>query len=783
MKHFWTTILAIVSLGGSAATADTVDFNTPGDFGSSSLTSTYFNFTGTSPWFSEAAGIGASGSRGLQLNASGNDVAMTYKLGAGLDFSGVGATFQSSILLYKSNAITNSTSRLFDLGAAASPTDSLLAGLHAGVRVRSTSTSGISLQFRNNNADVGTASSVSLTTGRFYRLSFSMTNLDAANIQMSASIDDYGASGASLVSSNLLTLGGSYLNPSMTSDPSIYTGIRARNENSSNAISRLDNLSFSGTTGAPPIVRTFSHPGLLNNAAEVAHYAQRANANDGLWSAGYQKVISGVDNTGASFVNHVPQPVAQYTAAVHWSQPGIARNLLDDGRAAYANVLAFQTNRNPAHAAKARQILSAWATTMTTVVNSANQPISAVDSRQDYMLYTSYSWPAMIWTAEALRGDPASGWTNADDVAFTSFVKNVVRPAAEHSNNNLSNNWASWRVAYKMSDAIYTNDTARFNQAIAEYRAQVDNYIGASLQGEMDRDLWHSQMGLAPLLLVAEMALKQGVDLYSHRNNRLLRAIEYQTPFFMGDYTNWPLVDAPDPLVQSDGSTIWNMYEMAYNHYHNRLGLNTPNIASMLGQSNVLVVPNPGAGRPYRAEDFFRTGYGTLTHAGDPVKFAVLQGFDMDQAATGFQATGNGTVAKVSDPLPGQSGNGVLKFTRTTGTLSASQQMTLDELFSLWFDWRFAEAGSVVLMLDGQVLDTINAPAVGAGLSAFDQYRQDFALADYGLLPGTYALDFQFVSGQTFWLDNVIVTTASIPEPITLPLLGAIGIALMRRRV
>lgn len=773
-RHVVAAFVTSVAAAVPTFAAD-ITFDTPGDYGTpASPTQFSFSTTSGSTWYAEANGVGVGGTRGLGLMPTGSDISSNYVgTGSVFDFSAFGSVMETSLMFKKVTAGNpNATSRIFDLGVLPASNVFLNGGSHAGVRFRSLSgqPNGIDIRFRNNNADAGTASAATLVSGNFYKLTFRLTNVDGYNLNFQSWIDDYGTTGLSLVSATpLVSIAGLFANSTLAADASVYGGFRVRNENNANAVSALDNFSVNGVTGTsyrPP--RTFTHPGLLNNAGEIAHFAAQAEAGVGLWSQGYQKVATGVNDAGVAFINHTPQPATAYTAAVHWSQPGIARSLLDDARAAYANALIWKVTDNAAHAGKARETINAWTGTMTTILNSAGNPMTAADSRQDYMLYTSYSWPAMIWTAELLRSDTSSGWTASDDTVFKGFLTNIVRPAVEHSSNNLNNNWASWRIAYKVSDAAYTEDTVRFEQAMQEWRTHVSSYIGANLYGEMQRDLWHSQMGLAGILSAAEVALKQGVDLYSYNNNQLLRCLEYQIPFYLGDYTNWPFSTAVVPGVQVDGATLWNIYEMAYNHYHNRLGLPTPNLEAMLNALAVKPIPNPPAdGRPYRAEDFFRTGYGTLTHAGDGTTYAVLAGFDptFTLAQQHLAATGTGSVTLVTDPTPGQSSNGVLKLTIDAAqTAGVARTFNFEEKLDVSFDYRFNADGELVITLNGNVIASIDAPADGLGRDFFQQYRESFLLSALGLAPGNhvFAVELRGTAASELWLDNLFVTSTFV---------------------
>jgi len=114
----------------------------------------------------------------------------------------------------------------------------------------------------------------------------------------------------------------------------------------------------------------------------------------------------------------------------------------------------------------------------------------------------------------------------------------------------------------------------------------VANYIDATTGQiqESGRDQGHSQLGLGALTTVCEEAWKQGDDLYSALDNRLLKGFEYVARYNLGDdnvpfktwhditgkYSNWTMIS-----TQNRGKFM-PIYEMVYHHYVDRKGLSMP---------------------------------------------------------------------------------------------------------------------------------------------------------------------------------------------------------------
>jgi hypothetical protein len=365
-----------------------------------------------------------------------------------------------------------------------------------------------------------------------------------------------------------------------------------------------------------PLHRLFVHPGLLTGAAEVAHVRRAARQAGTPEHAAFVALQQLRDLAGRPMVEHEPRPHARWTAVPHHGQPGPARDLLDDAHATYANALLWLVTGDASHAASASRTIDAWATTLTAIVDDAGQADHWLNTRQDYQLFTSYAWPAVIWAAELLRAEAASGFDAAAQARFAAMLRNVVRPAAVHPANPFPNNWRSWRTLFQITCAVYLDDAHQFEVSLHEWRAHAFDYLGRNLHGELKRDLWHAQMGVVPLLAAAEVAWKHGVDLYGFAGRLLLRAAEYQVPFYLGDLRDWPFRAPPKPDAQGDAATIWNGFELAYNHYSRRLGLPTPQLDRLFSATNLKVAPTPPpGGRAYRPEQFNRVGYGTLTHS------------------------------------------------------------------------------------------------------------------------------------------------------------------------
>jgi hypothetical protein len=235
---------------------------------------------------------------------------------------------------------------------------------------------------------------------------------------------------------------------------------------------------------------------------------------------------------------------------------------------------------NKEYAKKAHDILIAWATTQT-----------AFTGRESMLDLGDYAY-MFVGGADILRGT-WDGWTEADTATVKAYFSNVLIPASNPYGENMfgaANKGALALNALGLM-AIFNDDTALLNRVVAQTRTlahiglRSSNDIG--MLGDSLRDQGHFHGQLKSLVMLAEALWKQGIDVYSDFDNRLLAAGEYfarvnelePTPFlpfgttdayYIADNTNrgwggW-----------GGGNIVLNQI---YNAYVNRKGMQAPFIA------------------------------------------------------------------------------------------------------------------------------------------------------------------------------------------------------------
>jgi hypothetical protein len=241
---------------------------------------------------------------------------------------------------------------------------------------------------------------------------------------------------------------------------------------------------------------------------------------------------------------------------------------------------------NGAYAQKARDILIAWANTHT----SFGGWEAALDLG-DYAV--CYGGGASI-----LRGT-WPGWTAADTTTVQNYFLNTLWPATLVGGDVIGPaNKGSLYMAGGIAIAVFCDDTAKFDHILNHYRtaqsAGLQNTLATGQMGETGRDLGHGYVDLLSLAFTAEVAWKQGIDLYSELDNRLLACGEYYArnnlmtgtpfvPFGTIDYNYY--VPSGDTGNGWTGSRAG--FYLLQNAYKNRKNLPTPWIDRKLAQQHV----------------------------------------------------------------------------------------------------------------------------------------------------------------------------------------------------
>jgi len=349
----------------------------------------------------------------------------------------------------------------------------------------------------------------------------------------------------------------------------------------------------------------FAHPGILLNLAQLNEIKNRvANGVEPQKSAFEKMKIS---NLGA--IDYSADPVEIVSCGPR-SNPDLGCKVEQaDCAAAYTQALLWYITGNKVYAENAVKIMNAWSTTLVEGHNYANGPIQA-------------AWCGSVWprAAEIIRYT-YNGWTDADVLKFQNFLRTQYLPSIIHGNCENGNKELAMCEAL-INIGVFNDDRAVFDLGLKMWRGRTPAYIylksdgpipieppgcGAAIWGnkglvpefvdgllqETARDTHHAWMAYASMTNGAETAYQQGVDLYAEQGKRMMAALEFEAQYLSPNN-----VPAPANLMFALNPT----WEIAYNHFHNRLGYSLPKMA--------LVIPT---NRPTDANHHMV--WETLTHA------------------------------------------------------------------------------------------------------------------------------------------------------------------------
>lgn len=358
---------------------------------------------------------------------------------------------------------------------------------------------------------------------------------------------------------------------------------------------------------APLHAAEFRHPGVLLNREQLHLLRQR--------------VAQGVEPQKTAFAALRASPYADLAyepkprAVVEcgpYSRPDLGcKDERRDCLAAYTQALVWVVTGDERHAHQAIRIMNAWAATLTGGHTNRNGPIQA-------------AWTASVWprAAEIIRHEstlwPAAAVARFEKMLREQYVPSILGGSTENGNKELAMAEALINVG------VFADDRALFAAGVKLWRGRAPAYIYLRKDGptpilppsgetpfwgnkglttplvdgllqETVRDPHHANMGFASLVNAAETARQQGIDLYAEQGERIVAAMEFQARHLP------PNGAPPPPNVELSLQPTW---EIAFNHFHHRLGRPVPLMAKVI----------PG-NRPTGA-DLNHIAWETFTHGG-----------------------------------------------------------------------------------------------------------------------------------------------------------------------
>ena len=369
----------------------------------------------------------------------------------------------------------------------------------------------------------------------------------------------------------------------------------------------------------------FTHPGILNNKTELDAIKAHVKRGEQPWKSAFESLQH--DNHAS--LSYVAEPFADVQCG-SYNKPNVGCNQqVDDAMAVYCHALLWYLTNDKRHADKAIETLHAWSSTYQKNTNS------------NARLVVSWATPWFVNGAELLRHTNA-GWKKSDQALFNEMLAKFLPYVLDDSMPG--NNWIQSAIEAHMAIAVFNDDRPLFNKAVDRWNQRVKTYLYQRSDGpkpvntpgksdeqmtsiwrmkakstdyidgmgmETCRDLGHLNLGFSSMMYAAETAWHQQVDLFAGEKKRLSDFMELHGSWMTGAVAVPPTICdgtvrarlADTTGVQpptGGGRAVW---EIAYNHLHDRLGVPLPYTRQMLEQ-----------GRPASISRWVAKGE-TLTHA------------------------------------------------------------------------------------------------------------------------------------------------------------------------
>jgi regulation of enolase protein 1 (concanavalin A-like superfamily) len=213
-----------------------------------------------------------------------------------------------------------------------------------------------------------------------------------------------------------------------------------------------------------------------------------------------------------------------------------------------------------AYAQKAHDILLAWATTQKEFVGmEANLDLGDFAFR-------------VVGGADILRGT-WPGWTDADTEAVKELFEKVYWPASGAGGFAYGPaNKGTLTLAMGAAIAVFCDDKEKFDHVLYMFRTSAScalpNTLSSGEIGETGRDPGHSYGQWLSMAFLAEVFWKQGVDVFSDLDNRLLAVGEYYARFHHGVPTPFVPMGSTDAFYWENNHEPWGGGRMGLNNLY-----------------------------------------------------------------------------------------------------------------------------------------------------------------------------------------------------------------------
>jgi autotransporter-associated beta strand protein len=269
-----------------------------------------------------------------------------------------------------------------------------------------------------------------------------------------------------------------------------------------------------GLSGMVQPARAFVHPGIPFTLSDLN--TVKSNLTVQPWASGYAALA----RDSHSATNYRMQGPFTWVAR-NWNGWGTNVNLTqwdNDMQAAYYQSLMWYFTSNSVYAQNAHNILVAWANTLTNFTGYEGA-FEVGGNAAEY-----------VTAADILRATWPS-WTTADTTNLQVFFTNVYWPVLLIPGTVMSANQGGYEMMGAVAIAVFCDDTNKLNQAITslttDSNAGFRDTLSNGQVGDYQRDQGHSFWQTYQVAWAAEVLWKQGVDVFSLFDNRILATTEY----------------------------------------------------------------------------------------------------------------------------------------------------------------------------------------------------------------------------------------------------------------
>jgi hypothetical protein len=350
--------------------------------------------------------------------------------------------------------------------------------------------------------------------------------------------------------------------------------------------------------------RDFVHPGARESREELDYVKIQIQAGVQPWKAEFDRI------KGSSLASRGPHGLSNINSRT--SDAEISR---DDAAAAYTQALLWYFTDDVTYAERSIAILNSWAGLQAFVEGSDQDRLQA-------------GWIGSVFApaAEIMRW--YEGWSASDISALQEMFKRAFYPKLNTA-SSWNGNVDLTQIDAMMAIAVFNEDEAEFDLGLERLRNRVPAYFYLKSDGSRPvpiagdggniENFWgnpliwvdgltqetcrdnghHAQYGLGSALHAAEVAWHQGVDVYAEFEMRFTAAMELMsTQFTSGSMQGVASDDVPS-------TSRFNTWEIGYNHYHNRAGVELPKTKQLIEEQI----------RPAGSRADWNLIYETLTHA------------------------------------------------------------------------------------------------------------------------------------------------------------------------